>query len=102
MDDVFREEFLEAVLFTAKAKTSIAVDESVLEFLSDVGSKWIGTLSAAVSLASGPHIEDGLSLRPVFRVYDDSHGTFLHALGQDTSGLVPTSLPCCSYFGLFF
>lgn len=88
VDDVFREEFLEAVLFTTKAKTSILVDESALNFLTDTGCKWIGTLSAAGSLASGPHIEAGLGLRPVSRVFDDSHGTSLHALGQDIFGQV--------------
>jgi hypothetical protein len=91
-DDVFREEFSEAVLFTANAETSIEVDDSALKYLTDAGSKWIGTSSKAGSLASGPHINAGTSLRPVFRVYDDSHSTFLHALGQDTSGLVSVSL----------
>ncbi|KAH8780104.1 amidase signature domain-containing protein [Diaporthe sp. PMI_573] len=65
--------------------TVINVDTET-RYLTDAGSKWIGTSSKAGSLASGPHINVGTSLRPVFRVYDDSHSTFLHALGQDTSG----------------
>lgn len=101
VDDVFREEFLEAVLFTTKAKTSIVIDESALKFLTRKGSKWIGTLSEAGSLASGPHIEAGLGLRPVFRVFDDSHGAFLRGLGQDKSGLASNSLPPSNYLVLF-
>lgn len=93
MDDVFRNEFLEGVLFTAKPATSIEVDDAALKHLADLGSKWIGTLSEAGPLAPKPHIAVDTSLRPAFRVYDDSHSTFLHALGQDTSALVFMSYP---------
>lgn len=92
LDDVFREEFLESVLFTTKAENKIKIDESALKYLVNEGSKWIGAWPEAGSVITGPHINAFRGLRPVFRVHDDSHSTFLHALGQDTSGLVSTSL----------
>lgn len=85
-DDVFRNEFLQAVLFISELASVIQVEKPALKYLTDIGVTWIGTMTGKTGLQAGPHIELGDTLTPVLRVFDDTHGAFLHALMKDEKG----------------
>lgn len=86
-DDVFRDEFLQGVIFLSDRVDVVEVDVRAQKYLTDMGATWIGTMSGEkTGLRAGPHIELGGILTPVLRVFDDTHGAFVHAVRKDDNG----------------
>jgi hypothetical protein len=80
-DDVFQDEFLHEVHFTYTAKVEISEDAQ--SYLRAKGTK---TISTRFVTSQQEHPRPGLylftngSYFPVWKLYEDSHGAFLHTL----------------------
>lgn len=81
--DVYsREGFLDGIIITDPAKDHVLSTES-LDFLKRAGAKWVEfkqELHLVEHLSPGPYLYFDGVLRRVYRLYDDTHGTFLTGL----------------------
>lgn len=77
--------FLDAIIITDPVKGRVLSAES-LEYLKEiVGAKWVELAEALPEpltdqLAPGPYLYHDGVLRPVYRLFDDTHGAFLTGL----------------------
>ena len=88
-DDVFRPEFLQAVLFLRTSGAKLSVTEEAITFLRERGATTISThqaISHGRKAKPGPYYYSAGILRPIWRLYGDTHGAFLQALIPDGKG----------------
>lgn len=85
-DDVFNYAFLKAVLFVSADHRHPTLTESTLQVLKSRGAVWIKTLPDTLNLSPGPYLTRDGTLAPMLRLYDDTHGAFLHAIRPGPEG----------------
>lgn len=88
-DDVFREEFLTGVVFTAEAVEDVEITPGAQELLKSRGTKWIYVLDprkAGTLPRPGPYIGSEQRLLEIWRLYDDTNGAFLTSLVPNPKG----------------
>ena len=80
-DDVVCEEFFQGIIFLTAVKQSIEIVVPQEE-LRQLGIDWtyICDSSQALQLRPGPHRILGDKLAPIYRIFDDTNGAFLHSL----------------------
>ena len=84
-DDVFRDDFLNVVIFTGV--TNGHISRAARKLLESLGTSWIETIDTDGTddiPPPGPYITAGQHLLEVFRLYNDVQGAFMH-------GLIPAS-----------
>ena len=84
-DDVFRDDFLNVVIFTGVTNGDIS--RAARKLLESLGTNWIETLDSDGAddiPPPGPYVTAGQHLLEVFRLYNDVQGAFMH-------GLIPAS-----------
>ena len=84
-DDVFRDEFLNVVIFTGVTNRDIS--QAAHKLLKSLGNSWVDTVDtdgADDIPPPGPYVTAGQHLLEVFRLYNDVQGAFMH-------GLIPAS-----------
>jgi len=82
-DDVFQTEFLVGVLFTYGGDKKPEISPEAEAYLRSKGTKHIAfkqVTSQDHRPRPGPYLYSNLSLRPTWKLYEDSHGAFLHTL----------------------
>ncbi|KAF2690061.1 hypothetical protein K458DRAFT_399451 [Lentithecium fluviatile CBS 122367] len=87
-NDVFRSEFFRAVLFTHSA-TQLDVTSKTELYLRLIGYRFIATQRTEKSeaqIASGPYFYADKNLHPAWKLYEDTHGAFLHTLIVNVNG----------------
>ena len=86
-DDVFLDDFLAGVIFTAvTGGTSVTISPAANKLLESLGTCWVETLdtdSKDDTPPPGPYVAAGQQLSEIFRLYDDFQGAFMN-------GLIPT------------
>ena len=86
-DDVFRDDFLAGVIFTAvTGGTSVTISPAAYKLLESLGTCWVETLDTDSKddvPPPGPYVAAGQQLSEIFRLYDDFQGAFMN-------GLIPT------------
>jgi hypothetical protein len=91
-DDVFQISFLSAVIFvTASNHSKFEITDGARKFLQSKGThsvRHVPQLRGHESLLPGPYVIVQNRLRTVWRLYDDSYGTFVSTL-RPQSGYVP-------------
>jgi hypothetical protein len=90
VDDVFREEFLNGVLFTSRK--TIEITAGAKELLGTKGTSWIEMLNVTTGTSCpkpGPYYISGRQLFEIWELQDDSHGAFLNSLVPGAGGYVP-------------
>jgi len=88
-DDVFRPEFLQAVLFLYRSGAKLSFSKEATAFLHEQGAAIIATHQATGherDIKSGPYYHSAGALRPVWRLYEDTHSAFLQTLIPNQSG----------------
>ena len=88
-NDVFRPEFLQAVLFLHTSGAKLSLTEEAIAFLCERGARTIATHQATGherKMNPGPYYYSAGTLRPVWSLYDDTHSAFLQALIPDRKG----------------
>lgn len=89
LDDVFRIDFLKAVLFHHTCKEELIITNEAIAFLREQGATVITTHQAADderNIRPGPYHYLAGSLRSVWKLYEDTHDTFLQSTILDRSG----------------
>jgi hypothetical protein len=84
-DDVFCNAFLQIVVFTSHLE-SIVVTPDARKILEDLGTTWMSSSSVSSGPASGPYAVTDCGIAPIRRLYDDTHGAFVHFLLEETVG----------------
>lgn len=82
-DDVFQTAFLSGVILYGAEKNDVEITPSALQFLKAKGTTTIrcmSTASAKGSLSPGPYVVVEGHLREVWRLFDDTNGTFMTTL----------------------
>ena len=79
-DDVFRVAFLMGVLFMSAHGVDLEITEAARQLLRSKGTTWIETVGTSDDLRPGPYVARQGSLTPVWRLYDDVQGAFLHSI----------------------
>ncbi|KAK3943635.1 amidase signature domain-containing protein [Diplogelasinospora grovesii] len=79
-DDVFHNSFLTGVIFACRAHTSCDLTGAAQELLKERGTAWVETCSDRADINAGLYVVCGEMLTPVSKLYDDTHGAFLHAI----------------------
>lgn len=85
-DDVFRDAFLTGVLFVFGSDSSHAITHEARELLKSLGTVWLETCDYSYGFQQGPHVTRNRRFAPVYRLYDDTHGAFLHCMGPGPKG----------------
>jgi hypothetical protein len=83
-------EFLSAILFTHSTK-QFSVTSEAESYLRSLGAKIITTHHTnddENQVASGPYYYAKEKLHAVWKLYEDTHGAFLHTLIINTNGQV--------------
>ena len=83
-DDVFRDDFLNGVIFTGlTGGTSLDISPAAHKLLESLGTSWIevyDTDGADDTPPPGPYVAAEQHLLEVFRLHDDVQGAFMHSL----------------------
>lgn len=88
-DDVWRPEFLAAALFWHTSAQKLEIEKEAIELLQEQGAAAIATHQTSkegCAILAGPYHYSAGILRPVWRLYADTQGAFLHSLIHDRSG----------------
>lgn len=85
-DDVFRDAFLTGVLFVFPGNSSHVITGEARKLLKSLGAVWLGTCDCSYGFKQGPHAKRNRKFAPVYRLYDDTHGAFLHSMGPGPEG----------------
>lgn len=85
-DDVFRDAFLTGVLFVFAGGSGHAITDEARELLKSLGTVWLETCVYSHGFRQGPHVTRNRGFAPVYRLYDDTHGAFLHSMGPGPEG----------------
>jgi hypothetical protein len=85
-DDVFKEPFLATVIFTAPQNLKIDITQDARDFLKRRGVKRVEIWIKDDAPNPGPYFARSRTLWPASRLYDDTHGAFLHSLRLGHSG----------------
>ena len=79
-DDVFRDDFLEGVIFSGVTSgSSLDIAPAANELLESLGTSWIEILDVNDgddTPSPGPYVTDRHDLLEIFRLYDDLQGAF--------------------------
>ncbi|KAK4222507.1 amidase signature domain-containing protein [Podospora fimiseda] len=83
-DNVFRDSFLQGVIIVGNQSGSLDITVRARNALEARGAAWIKAAkrkkNSNFTLASGSHLVSNGILAPVLKLYDDTHGAFLHSL----------------------
>ncbi|KAF1850932.1 amidase signature enzyme [Cucurbitaria berberidis CBS 394.84] len=103
-DDTFRPEFLETIVISHTSNCDLRITEEARMYLFEKGATVVTARQIGIddmNPKSGPYHYSGEILRPLWKLYEDTHGAFLHTLVPDennellklrTSGSVPQVL----------
>jgi hypothetical protein len=95
-DDVFQLSFLSGCIFRFTAHGDIKIQSGVYQYLESIGNQWIQCIPSDISEnapVAGPQIIYQGRLREIWKLVDDTHGTFMTTL-RPQSGSVIISLRC--------
>ena len=91
VDDVFHDHFLQSLVLTGVLALQVELTPAAKGLLKSWGTKWIELLdSANTSVAPPPGVylaSDGVLLE-AWRLYDDTQGAFIAALGPQSNRYV--------------
>ncbi|KAL8939594.1 MAG: hypothetical protein Q9216_003274 [Gyalolechia sp. 2 TL-2023] len=87
-DDVFRDAFLQAVIFTKEGTESLEITAEAERYLASLGTTFLEVMTAAI--APGPYLASRGQLLEVYRLYDDAQGAFI-------TGILPHDDRCQYY-----
>ena len=83
-DDVFRDDFLAGVIFTAvTGRKSVTISPAAKNLLESLGTCWVQMLDTDGkddTPPPGPYVAAGQQLSEVFRLYDDVQGAFMNGI----------------------
>lgn len=82
-DDVFRDDFLSGVLFTCTGSEHVQINHDARKLLESLGTSWIFYCHQTEDIAPlkpGPYVASDQQLFEIWKLYDDTHRAFVHAL----------------------
>ncbi|KAF2108478.1 amidase signature domain-containing protein [Lophiotrema nucula] len=89
VDDVWQDAFLKTVLISHPRPLTLEISDDARQYLAQKGTKHIATRlvhEREHPILPGPYAFSGHGLHMVWKLYEDTHDTFLHTLIQDSNG----------------